>query len=221
MPYLLLAVEGVLTFLSPCLLPMIPIYVAYLAGKNSAQPSKYYLFRQSVLFVLGFSIIFMAMNTLVSSIGIFFLQYRRAMTFIIGCWLILLGIDFWQQNALLGCFMQGSKKAMTNKGAFVFGMLFAISWTPCVGVFLASALAQAATAESLMQSMVMLSCFCLGLGIPFILTAVLLDEMRQSLKQLTQFTPIIQKVSAVLLIGIGVTMLLGWYDYLIMLGGSL
>ena len=214
MQHLLLGVEGVLTFISPCLLPMLPIYIAYLTGQTDkdSDKQKTSLLLQAVFFVLGFTIVFILMGIFVTTIGRFVLINRTLIHFIAGSFMILLGIDYLFGNPVMNRLniMPGSSLKQSN--SFVFGMIFSLTWTPCVGTFLASALSYAATSSSYLESVTLLLSFSFGLGIPFILSALLLNEMNHVLTWIKQHYRIIQTVSALFLIVMGISTMFGWLE---------
>jgi cytochrome c-type biogenesis protein len=212
--HLLLGVEGVLTFISPCLLPMLPIYIAYLTGQTDkdSDKQKTSLLLQAIFFVLGFTIVFILMGIFVTTIGRFVLINRTLIHFIAGSFMILLGIDYLFGNPVMNRLniMPGSSLKQSN--SFVFGMIFSLTWTPCVGTFLASALSYAATSSSYLESVTLLLSFSFGLGIPFILSALLLNEMNHVLTWIKQHYRIIQTVSALFLIVMGISTMFGWLE---------
>lgn len=214
MQHLLLGVEGVLTFISPCLLPMLPIYIAYLTGQTDkdSDKQKTSLLLQAIFFVLGFTIVFILMGIFVTTIGRFVLINRTLIHFIAGSFMILLGIDYLFGNPIMNRLniMPGSSLKQSN--SFVFGMIFSLTWTPCVGTFLASALSYAATSSSYLESVTLLLSFSFGLGIPFILSALLLNEMNHVLTWIKQHYRIIQTVSALFLIFMGISTMFGWLE---------
>ncbi|HBY89671.1 cytochrome c biogenesis CcdA family protein [Ruoffia sp. FAM 24228] len=214
MQHLLLGVEGVLTFISPCLLPMLPIYIAYLTGQTDkdSDKQKTSLLLQAIFFVLGFTIVFILMGIFVTTIGRFVLINRTLIHFIAGSFMILLGIDYLFGNPIMNRLniMPGSSLKQSN--SFVFGMIFSLTWTPCVGTFLASALSYAATSSSYLESVTLLLSFSFGLGIPFILSALLLNEMNHVLTWFKQHYRIIQTVSALFLIFMGISTMFGWLE---------
>lgn len=214
MQHLLLGVEGVLTFMSPCLLPMLPIYIAYLTGQTDkdSDKQKTSLLLQAIFFVLGFTIVFILMGIFVTTIGRFVLINRTLIHFIAGSFMILLGIDYLFGNPVMNRLniMPGSSLKQSN--SFVFGMIFSLTWTPCVGTFLASALSYAATSSSYLESVTLLLSFSFGLGIPFILSALLLNEMNHVLTWIKQHYRIIQTVSALFLIVMGISTMFGWLE---------
>lgn len=214
MQHLLLGVEGVLTFISPCLLPMLPIYIAYLTGQTDkdSDKQKTSLLLQAIFFVLGFTLVFILMGIFVTTIGRFVLINRTLIHFIAGSFMILLGIDYLFGNPVMNRLniMPGSSLKQSN--SFVFGMIFSLTWTPCVGTFLASALSYAATSSSYLESVTLLLSFSFGLGIPFILSALLLNEMNHVLTWIKQHYRIIQTVSALFLIVMGISTMFGWLE---------
>lgn len=214
MQHLLLGVEGVLTFISPCLLPMLPIYIAYLTGQTDkdSDKQKTSLLLQAIFFVLGFTIVFILMGIFVTTIGRFVLINRTLIHFIAGSFMILLGIDYLFGNPVMNRLniMPGSSLKQSN--SFVFGMIFSLTWTPCVGTFLASALSYATTSSSYLESVTLLLSFSFGLGIPFILSALLLNEMNHVLTWIKQHYRIIQTVSALFLIVMGISTMFGWLE---------
>lgn len=217
MQYLLLVVEGVLTFISPCLLPMIPIYLAYLTGQtdDTNHPERKKLVSQAVLFVLGFTIIFVAMSLFVTSIGRFVLINRTIIHIIAGSFMILLGIDYLLGNPLMSRFNNIPQTSLRKTNALVFGMVFSVSWTPCVGTFLASALSYAATSTSYIDSVALLLSFSLGLGFPFVLSALLIQEMQGVMMWIKRHYRVIRVASGTFLIVMGLSSMFGWLEILL------
>lgn len=211
MVYLFLGLEGFLTFISPCLLPMIPIYIAYLAGEQtngqlSEVDRRRHVLRQSVSFVFGFTLVFIALSLFVSTMGRFVLINQFWINSFVGIWLILLGFDYILGSPIMNRVNQrlNLKPSYTHNGNSLFlGIVFAISWTPCVGTFLTGALAHSATANHPLEGALMLLAYSLGLGIPFILTAVLLDSFQSTFDWLKRNSRPIQLFGGILLIVMG------------------
>lgn len=217
MHYLLLALEGVLTFISPCLLPMLPLYLAYLTGQASEEDigestHKTSLVKQAVLFVLGFTVIFVAMGIFVTTIGQFVLVNRTLIHIISGSFMILLGVDYLLGSPLMNRLQLMPSSSVKSTNAFLFGMVFSITWTPCVGTFLAGALSFAATSTSYLESVALLLSFCLGLGIPFILSAMFIDEMKEVFTWVKKHFKAIRILSGSLLIVLGIATIFGWLE---------
>ena len=141
MQYIISFLEGIITFVSPCLLPMIPIYVSYFAGGGERSRKKTFL--GALGFVLGFTAVFMTLGALAGTIGSFLKQYQTAVNIISGLVVIFFGLNFLDVLKL-NLFRGMTKTVRTdNMGFFssmLFGMIFSIGWTPCVGAFLGSAL---------------------------------------------------------------------------------
>lgn len=208
MDYFLLFIEGIMTFLSPCLLPMVPIYLAYFAGDGEAKSVKQTI-AKALLFVLGFSTVFILMSLFVSTIGAFVTRNQQIINIIAGLMIVLIGIDYLTGQKISNRinFKRFGQGKVANP--YVFGLVFAVSWTPCVGAFLASALTYILTIQSSLQSFLLISAYCVGLGIPFIFSAVLVEESKQVFDFIKKHYGIINKISGVFLIIFGLLMMTG------------
>jgi cytochrome c-type biogenesis protein len=163
-------------------------------------------------FVAGFSLVFMAMGALAGTVGSFLRQYQTAVDIISGLIVVIFGLSF------LGLFklniFKGSQRTVNteNMGFFsaaLFGMVFSIGWTPCVGVFLGSALMLASQQGHVMEGVLMLLAYSMGLGIPFVLSAVLIDYLKSAFQWIKKNYKVINVISGVLLIVIGIMMMTG------------
>jgi len=209
MQYLISFLEGIITFLSPCLLPMLPIYISYFAGGGERTVKKTLVNASG--FVLGFTVVFVAMGALAGTVGSFLIRYRTLVNILSGLIVIVFGLSF------LGLFelklFKGMHAKTAGKGGFlsslVFGMVFSIGWTPCVGAFLGSALVLASQQGSIVKGTVMLLCYSAGLGIPFILSAVLIDYLKSAFSFIKRHYRVINTVSGSLLIAMGIAMATG------------
>ena len=210
MQYLIAFLEGVITFLSPCLLPMIPIYLTYFAGGGHRSVKKTLLGAGG--FVAGFTVVFVAMGALAGTLGSFLKEYQIAVNIVSGLVVIFFGLNY------LGVFriylFGGAHKAMKtdNLGFFsaaVFGIVFSLGWTPCVGAFLGSALMLASQAGHVLVGMGMLLAYSLGLGVPFLLSAVLIDQLKGAFAWVKRNYTVINAVSGGLLILVGIAMATG------------
>ena len=210
MQYIVSFLEGIITFISPCLLPMLPIYISYFAGGGERTTRK--TLTGALGFVTGFTLIFVAMGALAGTIGAFLREYQTAVNIVSGLVVIFFGLHF------LGVFklrlFRGSSRSVETEdmgffSAVLFGMVFSIGWTPCVGAFLGSALMLASQQGHVLQGMVMLLCYSLGLGIPFVLSAVLIDYLKSAFDWIKKHYNIINTVSGALLIFIGIMMATG------------
>ena len=209
MNYLLLFIEGIITFISPCLLPMLPIYVSYFAGGGERSTRK--TLTCALGFVLGFTILFVSMGALAGTLGSFLRQYQTAVNLVCGLIIIFFGLNFlgvFRLNLFHGN-SRAVKKDLGFFSAIVFGFIFSVSWTPCVSAFLGSALAQASQQGQTLQGMLMLLCYSMGLGIPFLLSAVLIDRLKSAFNWIKRNYKTINLVSGGFLILIGVLMASG------------
>ncbi len=179
MQYFISFLEGIITFVSPCLLPMLPVYVSYFAGGGERDTKK--TLKNALGFVCGFTLVFVAMGAFAGTLGGFLSEYQTAVNVVSGLIVIFFGLNF------LGVFHLALFKGIRtevktdNLGFFssaLFGMIFSVGWTPCVGAFLGSALMLASQQGKLFVGMGMLLCYSFGLGVPFVLSAVLIDKLK-------------------------------------------
>ena len=221
MQYMIAFLEGIITFISPCLLPMLPIYISYFAGGGERKTGK--TLKNSFGFVLGFTAVFVAMGALAGTVGSFLRQYRTVVDIVSGLIVIFFGLQFLgvlKLNLFRGSQNTANTKDMGFFSAIVFGVVFSVGWTPCVGAFLGSALALASQQAHIAEGMLMLLAYSLGLGIPFILSAVLIDYLKSAFNWIKRNYGIINKVSGSLLILIGILMATGTLGRLLALLGG-
>lgn len=216
MQYIISFLEGIITFVSPCLLPMIPIYVSYFAGGGERSQKKTFL--GALGFVLGFTAVFMTLGALAGTIGSFLKQYQTAVNIISGLVVIFFGLNFLDVLKL-NLFRGMTKTVRTdNMGFFssmLFGMIFSIGWTPCVGAFLGSALMLASQQGHVLEGILMLLAYSIGLGIPFTLSAVLIDYLKSTFDFIKKHYQIINLISGIFLVLIGVLMATGTLGWLL------
>lgn len=213
--YFISFLEGIITFISPCLLPMLPLYISYFAGGSERKTKK--TVKNAAGFILGFTIVFVLMGALAGTFGSFLTEYKTALNIVTGLIVIFFGLNF------LGVFklniFKGIKKAKTdNLGFFssmVFGIVFSIGWTPCVGAFLGSALMLAASQGHTTEGILMLLLYSLGLGIPFFISAILIDKLRGAFTFIKKHYKVINTVCGCLLVIVGVLMATGLFGKLI------
>jgi cytochrome c-type biogenesis protein len=210
MQYMISFLEGIVTFISPCLLPMLPIYIGFFAcgGERSARKT----LTCASGFVLGFTAVFVAMGALAGTLGSFLIRYQTPVNLVLGGIVVLFGLNYLgvlNLNLFKG--VQGTVKTqdMNFLSAFLFGLVFSVGWTPCVGVFLGSALMLASQQGSALVGTLMLLCYSLGLGVPFLLSAVLIDQLKGTFNFVKRNYGIINKVCGILLIAVGVLMVTG------------
>lgn len=210
MQYLIAFLEGVVTFISPCLLPMLPIYASYFAGGNGTQNLRK-TFINALGFVAGFTLVFVAMGAMAGTLGSLLKQYQLAVNILTGLIVIFFGLHFlgvFHLNFLKG----SSRKSEGELGFFssiLFGVVFSVGWTPCVGAFLGSALMLASQQGHALRGIIMLLLYSLGLGIPFIVSALLIDKLKSAFNWIKRNYAWINKVCGILLILVGALMMTG------------
>ena len=214
MTYFIAFLEGIITFISPCILPMLPLYISYFAnGENNKKKSLI----NSLGFVLGFTIIFVVLGAFAGGIGGLLREHERVVNIVTGAIVVILGLNF--TGLIRIGFLNGSKKLQVQiknihfVSSVLFGMIFAIGYTPCVGAFLGSALMMASGEGTMMAGILMLVVYSAGLGIPFIISALLLDRLKGTFTAIKKHYRIINIVCGVFLIIIGILMMTGTFGY--------
>ena len=217
MQYFISFLEGIITFISPCLLPMLPIYVSYFAGGEASDTKK--VIKNASGFILGFTLVFVALGALAGSVGSLLREYSVAVNIVTGLVVIFFGLNF------LGVFKLNLFKGIhgvntENLGflsSLVFGVVFSIGWTPCVGAFLGSALMLAASQGHVVEGIIMLLLYSLGLGIPFFLSAILIEKLKGAFTFIKKHYKEINIVSGSLLVVMGLLMVTGLFSKLMAL----
>ena len=210
MQYVISFLEGLITFISPCLLPMLPVYISYFAGGGERCPRR--TLANAAGFVMGFTAVFVAMGALAGTVGGFLKSHQTAVNVVSGAIVILFGLYFLgllQLRLFRGSSHMARVQDLGFLSAVVFGVIFSVGWTPCVGAFLGSALMLASQRGHVLEGMGMLLAYSLGLGIPFLMSALLIDRLKSTLDLIKRHYGVINKVCGVLLILIGVLMATG------------
>ncbi len=210
MQYLISFLEGIITFISPCLLPMLPIYISYFAGGGERTLRK--TLRNASGFVLGFTVVFVAMGALAGTLGSFLTRYQAWVNGIGGILVILFGLNY--MGVLKWNLFRGMGRSMGTGelgffSAAAFGVVFSLGWTPCVGAFLGSALMLASQQGHVLEGMGMLLCYSLGLGIPFLISAVLIDKLKGAFNWVKAHYDIINRICGGALVLVGILMATG------------
>jgi cytochrome c-type biogenesis protein len=204
---------GLISFLSPCVLPLVPGYLSFAAGYSKAKGR---VFLGSILFVLGFSVLFISYGALFGGIGSRIATNDESITRVLGVLTIVMGLIFMGSFPMMRTF---SPKISTNGGligAPLLGFLFGIGWTPCIGPALATVQTLAFQESSAARGAILSFGYCIGLGAPFIASGLYLDKSERLRKYLTKRGDLISKIGGVLLILIGIAQLLGlWTDLVI------
>jgi len=211
--YWLCFTEGLLTFFSPCILPMLPIYLFYLAGTaENSTIDRDRLFRNALAFVLGFTLVFVALGATATALGSYLKLHLTLLRQISGMVMIAFGLHF--MGLLRLPFLDQARgfdyrvQDLNLIRSLGFGMAFAFGWTPCVGVFLGSALLLAGNTGSVEQGMLMLSLYSAGLGIPFLLSAWLFESLKERFRLLAAHSRSISLISGLFLVGAGILLFL-------------
>jgi cytochrome c-type biogenesis protein len=206
---------GLISFVSPCVLPLVPGYLSFAAGYSQ---SKGRVFLGSILFVLGFSVLFISYGALFGGIGSRIATNDEMITRILGVITILLGLIFMGSFPMMRTF---SPKVATNGGllgAPLLGFLFGVGWTPCIGPALATVQTLAFQESSAARGAILSFGYCIGLGAPFIASGLFLDKSARIRKFLTKRGDLISKIGGVFLLLIGIAQVLGlWTDLMISL----
>ena len=221
MDYLLTFLEGLASFISPCMLPMIPLYLSYFAGEDEtdankkASNKKHLVIVRSLFFVIGFTLMFVMFGGLAGLISGYINKYKTVINIVAGAIVIVFGLSY---IGLFGLpFFKGLKKSYKVDGAwsaFLFGIVFAVGVGPCTGAFLGSALALASTSGTVAKGLLLLLFYSMGIGIPFIITAVLTDKTKRLFGFIKRHFKAVKIVSGSLLVVMGVLMAAGIMDKL-------
>lgn len=214
-------IAGILSFLSPCVLPLVPPYLCYVGGASikelSSAPVNHPVVRRvvlaSVVFVLGFTTVFVALGATASVVGQTIAEHFDILGQIAGGLIILLGLNFLG-ILKISTLMRDARfhdvgKPASLPGAYVIGLAFAFGWTPCVGPVLATILFVAGSEESVSRGMVLLGVYSLGIGLPFIVAACAIAPFTQVMKRFTAQMAIIEKIIGILLIITGILFMTG------------
>lgn len=215
LPAMLVAVAaGVLSFLSPCVLPIVPPYLAYMTGVkvSDLREGQRSAVLPALFFVLGLSTVFIMMGFAASAFGRAFLQYQPILVKISGIFIIILGLHFLRVFRIpvldREARVEAGDKGGTALGAYFLGLAFAFGWAPCIGPQLSMILTLAATEPSFGTTL--LGTYALGLGIPFLLSAIFIERSMGLMNRMKRHMRTIERVSGILLIAVGLLLLTGW-----------
>ena len=207
-------IEGLITFISPCVLPMIPVYVLYFTGGEENRQQGRTLLR-ALCFVLGFTALFVLLGVFAGSLGALLVRYQRAVNIVCGLVMIAFGLHY-AGILRLGLLNRTLKpgvqvQARSYASCLLLGAVFAVGWSPCTGPFLGSAMMLAAGQGSALSGMALLLCYSMGLGIPFILCALLIDQLKGAFAVIKRHYGIINRICGAFLILVGVLMMTGLF----------
>lgn len=218
MQYLIAFLEGIITFISPCILPMLPVYISYFAnGENNRKKTV----KNAVGFIVGFTIVFVCLGAFAGVIGGLLQKSATVVNLVTGAIVVVLGLNFSgiiKINLLNSTKKAGMEVMPANFGtSILFGIVFAVGWTPCVGAFLGSALMLASQRGTMTEGIIMLIVYSAGLGIPFVLSAILIDRLKETFQVIKKHYRMINLISGIFLIIVGVMMMTGTFGYLLSL----
>ena len=213
-------IAGLVSFLSPCVLPLVPPYLVYLTGATiehvandeAVASSRRAVMISAVMFVLGFSTVFVALGASASLIGSFIHAWSAELSLVAGCVIIIMGLHFLGLTRIDLLMREGRlpiPKPVGLWGAYLMGLAFAFGWTPCIGPILAAILAVAASEETIAKGAGMLAVYSLGLGIPFIIAAFAIEPFAAFLARFRAHLGLVEKAMGGLLVLTGIAFLTG------------
>ena len=211
---------GVLSFLSPCVLPLVPPYLVYMSGVSledltaESTGHRRRVMLSSLLFVLGFTTVFVLLGATASAFGQVLRQNLSLLSQIAGVLIIIMGLHFMGVFRI-GFLMrearyQTEQSSASYVGAYAMGLAFAFGWTPCIGPVLAAILSVAGSTESVGRGMALLAFYSLGLGIPFMLAAFSIDSFLGFSRKFRRHMMVLERIMGVLLVLTGIMFLTGW-----------
>jgi len=220
MQFLITFLEGIITFVSPCVLPMLPLYMLYFAG-DQQEGKRDRTLGNALGFVLGFTALFVLLGLFAGSLGGLLTRHKTAVNLVTGAIVVVFGLHY--MGLLKIGFLSRTVKPESDVkptgffSAILFGVVFAVGWSPCTGAFLGSAMLMAASQASWATGMLLLLCYSLGLGVPFILCALLLDKLKGAFAFIKKHYQIINRICGAFLIVLGILMMTGLFAKLAML----
>ncbi|MCL2151817.1 MAG: cytochrome c biogenesis protein CcdA [Oscillospiraceae bacterium] len=210
MQYAITFLEGIIAFVSPCFLPMLPVYLSYFAG-GVGQDAKIAV-RRALGFILGFTAVFVALGAISGLVGGLLRRYSLIVNIVTGAIVVLFGLNYIGVFDIRFLNKTGTGEAGKVTGFFsamLFGLVFSISWTPCVGMFLGSALMLASQQGTAIKGILLLLCFSIGLGLPFMLSAMLIERLKSALDWIKKRYKTINLISGLFLVAMGILMMTG------------
>ncbi len=213
MEYIITFLVGIISFISPCMLPMLPIYISYFAGDN-AKKSKTFI--SSVSFVAGFTVVFCALGMFAGSLGFVLGKFHEAVEMISGIIVIILGLNFL--GIIKIRLFKGIHASHNVKGifsAFVFGIVYSVSHLPCVGAFLGTSLMTASASGSVGKGILLLLSYSLGMGIPFLISALVVEKLKTAFSAIERNYKTINLICGIFLVVLGICMATGLFHHLL------
>lgn len=198
---------GLLSFLSPCVLPLVPAYVSYLTGTSLEKNTKFNTLYKSFGFVIGFSIVFILMGASITTIGKLIVINKVFLRRLGGLIIIIFGIHVTGIFKIKFLYYEKRFMSFNKSGRFssiLMGMAFAAGWTPCIGPILSSILIYAANLDTINKGILLLVMYSLGLALPFILTAYAVEELTKYIRKFSKYLPLVSWTSGILMILMGI-----------------
>jgi cytochrome c-type biogenesis protein len=208
-------IAGLLAFVSPCVLPLVPVYIGIMSkraissGENIKTPGKLCIFFNSLLFVAGFTVVFLLLGSTATILGQVLKNYSGIISRVGGAILIVFGLHYMGlfRIRFLNLEKRFSMPAAIGSGytgSFIFGVIFSFGWVPCVGIILSGILLMASRLETLLQGILLLGLFSAGLGLPFILASIFISFFSNMLKKLNRYLNIVSIISGLFIIALGI-----------------
>lgn len=202
MSWFITFLEGILSFISPCTLPLVPVYISYFAGSKNTRG---HALLCSLLFVAGFCLVFVILGAFAGTVGAFFTKYKTIVNIVLGIIICIYGLSVLNILHLpMPRFSFKSFKVSSVFSSFLLGIIFSLALTPCTGAFLGSALMLAANSASFAQGVFLLFTYSLGLGAPFILAALLTDSIFSIFSSIQKHRIVIERICGIFLIITGI-----------------
>jgi len=210
MEFVITFLEGFISFISPCMLPMLPLYISYFAG---GADKKHKVFLRAFSFILGFTVVLSLLGLFAGTLGAFLKEYKTVVNIVGGLLIVVFGLSYLEVIKLpFFKGMQSGRTANTVVSAFLFGIIYSVSLTPCIGAFLGSALALAGTSGTAVKGVLLLVTYSLGLGAPFLLSALLIEKLNTAFTFIKKHYRVINIVCGCFLILVGILMACGLMD---------
>lgn len=208
MEYLITFLEGVISFISPCMLPMLPMYITYFAGDADKKRNP---FPRALAFVIGFTAVFCIMGLFAGTLGGLLYKYKTAVNIVSGILVIIFGLSYL--DVIHIPLFKGMKNGPEINGvlsAFLFGVIYSVSLTPCVGAFLGSALMMASASGTSLRGVLLLLTYSVGMGLPFLISALLIEKLGSAFDFIKRHYKVINIISGVFLIITGIAIAFGF-----------
>lgn len=209
---------GVFSFLSPCVLPIVPPYLAFMAGTSveGEGRARGKVIVAALFFVLGLSTVFLLLGAAASALGSALLSYQRELSIVAGLVVVVFGLHFLHVFRIpildRDARLDAGDRGGTALGAYVMGLAFAFGWTPCIGPILGMILSLIIQDGTLQRGVAMMAVYALGLGLPFLLAAVFLDRFMGAMTRLRRHMGVIERATGVMLLVVGVMLATGLFS---------